>query len=190
MFPRYGKIFSKYSKAANTPEKAITATIEALNEFWRKFQQEYSLAKFMFDGTSITGPTTVPVTGPIGGFNLATQLVIPDAVYVKKQLQSGGDAFQGLFSLFSYTLYMSKWFIDCTAGGFTTPMLAPITANFDAQALAFKAKMFGLAPNTHEKAMEVLSDGVEEIIKSCINVVEYTGTAGATQLTGMVTIQF
>lgn len=190
MFPRYGSIFSKYSKSADTPDKAASAAVDALTEFWRKFQKEYSLAKFMFDGVSITGPVTTPVKGPISGFNIATKLMIPDAAYVKKQLQSGGDAFQGLFSLFSYTLCMSKWFIDCKAGGFTTPMIAPIIADFDVQALAFKTKMFGLAPDTHEKAMDILSDGVEEIIKTCINVVEYTGTAGATQLTGIVTIQF
>jgi hypothetical protein len=190
MFPRYGKIFSKYSVAANTPEKAVTATVNALTDFWKKFQEEYSFAKFMFDGTSITGPVTVPVKGPISGFNLTTQLSIPTEEYVKLQLQSGGDAFLGLFRLFSYTINMSKWNIDCKAGGFATPMLAPIIADFDIQALAFKTKMFGLAPDTHEKAMDILSDGVEDIIKTCISVVEYTGTVGPTQLTGMVTIQF
>ena len=190
MFPKYGSIFSSYAKAADTPEKAVTATVAALNEFWRKFQAEYSKGKFMFDGSSITGPVTIPVLGPISGFNATTQLVIPTEAYVKLQLQTGGDAFIGLFSLFSYTLNMSKWFIDCKVGGFATPMPVAIIADFTAHAIAFKAKMFGLAPGTHEAAMSILSDGIEDAIKTCVTVTEYTGTVGPTQLTGMVTVKF
>lgn len=190
MFPRYGKIFSKYSKTANTPELAVTACHLALTEFWRLFQAEYSLAKFMFAGTSITGPVTIPVTGPIGGFNAATVLNIPPEPIIKMKLQASPDPFIGLFSLFSYTLTMSAWQIDCKSGGFLTPFPAALIAEFTAQSIAFKAKMFGLAPATHEEAMEILSDGVEECIKTSISVVTYTGIAGATTLTGTVTIQF
>lgn len=190
MFPRYGKIFSKYSKTANTPELAVTACHLALTEFWRLFQAEYSLAKFMFSGTSITGPVTVPVAGPIGGFNAATVLNIPPEPIIKMKLQASPDPFIGLFSLFSYTLTMSAWQIDCKAGGFLTPFPAALIAEFTPLAIAFKAKMFGLAPATHEEAMEILSDGVEECIKTSISIVPYTGVAGATTLTGTVTIQF
>ena len=190
MFPRYGKIFSKYSKSANTPDLAVTACHLALEEFWRKFQSHFSLAKFMFAGTAITGPSSVPVTGTIGGFNIATQLSIPPEKYIKAQLQASPDPFIGLFSLFSYTLTMSSWQIDCKAGGFMTPMPAKLIAEFTAQAIAFKAKMFSLAPTTHEDAMEILSDGVENCLKTCINVCPYTGVAGATTLTGTMTIQF
>lgn len=66
MFPQYGQIFSKYCQGANTTDKAVIATVSALTEFWRLFQAEYSISKFMFTGTSITGPVTVPVTGFIG----------------------------------------------------------------------------------------------------------------------------
>lgn len=190
MFPRYGSIFSRHAHSANTPEKTLTATVNALTEFWSMFKAEYSLAKFMFNGSSITGPVVTPVSGIISGFNVTTQLMIPDEAYVKSQLQSGGDAFIGLFRLFSYTISMSTWTLDCKAAGFMTPMIAKLVANFDVQALAFKAKMFGIAPNTHEAAMEVMSDGVEEVLKTCINVANYTGTAGATQLTGLVTVKF
>lgn len=189
-FPRYGEIFSKYSKSANTPDLAVTACHQALTEFWRKFQAHFTLAKFMFDGTAITGPSSVPVKGRIGGFSPATSLNIPPESYIKIKLQSSPDPFIGLFSLFSYTLTMSSWQIDCKAGGFMTPVPAMLVAEFTAQALAFKAKMFGLAPTTHEDAMEILSDGVETCLKSCINVCPYTGVAGATTLTGAMTIQF
>lgn len=190
MFPKYGSIFSSHAKAADTPAKAVTATVSALNEFWRKFLAEYSKGKFVFDGSSITGPVTTPVVGPISGFNALTKLEIPTEGYVRLQLQSGGDAFLGLFNLFSYTLNMSKWFIDCKVGGFITPVPVPIVADFTAQAIIFKATMFGAAPGTHEAAMGILSDGVEDALKTCITVAEYTGTAGPTQLTGMVTIKF
>lgn len=66
MFPQYGQIFSKYSSSANTTDKVVIATVSALTEFWRLFQAEYSLAKFLFVGSSITGPVTVPVTGLLG----------------------------------------------------------------------------------------------------------------------------
>ena len=189
-FPRYGKIFSKYSKSANTPDLAVTACHQALTEFWRQFQAYFSIAKFFFKGTAVTGPTTVPVTGPIGGFNPATELNIPPESYIKIKLQTTPEPFIGLFSLFSYTITMTMWQVDCKAGGFLTPCPAPLPAEFTAQALAFKAKMFGLAPSTHEDAMEILSDGVEECLKTCINEVPYTGVAGATTLTGTMTIQF
>ena len=189
MFPRYGTIFSKYSKSANTPDLAVTACHLALEEFWRKFQSHFSLAKFMFAGTAITGRTSIPVTGTIGGFNLATQLSIPPEKYIKTQLHASVDPFIGLFKLFSYTISMSAWQVDCKAGGFTTPMPAKLMADFTVQALAFKKKMFSLAPNTHEAAMEIMSDGVEECMKTCINIVPYTGVAGATTLTGTMTIQ-
>lgn len=65
MFPQYGQIFSKYSSSANTPDKVVFATISALTEFWHLFVAEYSLAKFVFVGTSVTGPVTTPVTGSI-----------------------------------------------------------------------------------------------------------------------------
>ena len=190
MFPRYGTIFSKYSKSANTPDLAITACHLALTEFWHQFQAHFTTAKFFFKGTAVTGPTAVPVAGPIGGFNPTTVLNIPPEVYIKSKLQTTPEPFVGLFSLFSYTLTMSMWQIDCKAGGFLTPFPAPLLAEFTAQAIAFKAKMFGLAPNTHEAAMEILSDGVEACLKTCINEVPYTGVAGATTLTGTMTIQF
>lgn len=189
-FPRYGKIFSKYSKTANTPELAITACHSALTDFWRQFQAYFSEAKFMFAGTAITGPTAVPVTGIIGGFNSATVLNIPPEPIIKMKLQASPDPFIGMFGLFSYTLTMSAWQIDCKSGGFVTPFPAALIAEFTPQAIAFKAKMLGLAPSTHEEAMEILSDGVETCLKTCINVVPYTGVAGATTLTGTVTIQF
>ena len=189
-FPRYGKIFSKYSKTANTPELAITACHSALTDFWRQFQAYFSEAKFMFTGTAITGPTAVPVTGMIGGFNSATVLNIPPEPIIKMKLQASPDPFIGMFGLFSYTLTMSAWQIDCKSGGFLTPFPAALIAEFTPQAIAFKAKMLGLAPSTHEEAMEILSDGVETCLKTCINVVPYTGIAGATTLTGTVTIQF
>lgn len=65
MFPQYGSIFSKYSSLADTPDKVVTATVSALTEFWRMFLAEYSNAKFLFVGTSVTGPVTTPVTGLI-----------------------------------------------------------------------------------------------------------------------------
>lgn len=65
MFPQYGSIFSKYSSSANTPDKVVTATVSALTEFWRAFLAEYNIAKFLFVGTSVTGPVTTPVTGLI-----------------------------------------------------------------------------------------------------------------------------
>jgi len=190
MFPRYGQIFSKYSHSANTPDLAVTACHLALTEFWRKFQAHFSTAKFVFEGTSITGPVVTPVLGPIGGFNAASVPNIPPESYIKIQLHNSEDPFVGLFSLFSYTLTMTMWQVDCKAGGFLTPCPAPLAAEFTAQAIAFKEKMFGLAPSTHEEAMEVMSDGVEECLKTCVNVVPYTGTAGATTLTGNMTIQF
>lgn len=189
-FPRYGEIFSKYSKSANTPDLAVTACHQALTEFWRQFQAYFTIAKFQFSGTAVTGPTAVPVIGQIGGFNASTELNIPPESYIKVKLQTTPEPFVGLFSLFSYTLTMTMWYVDCKAGGFMTPCVAPLAADFTAQALAFKAKMMGLAPNTHEAAMEILSDGVEECLKTCINVAQYTGVAGATTLTGAMTIQF
>ena len=42
----------------------------------------------------------------------------------------------------------------------------------------------------NEAAMEIMSNGVEECMKTCINIVPYTGVAGATTLTGTMTIQF
>lgn len=189
-FPKYGQIFSKYSKTADTPDKAVTACHLALTEFWRQFQAYFSLAKFMFTGTAVTGPSAVPVTGQIGGFNAATVLNIPSESYIKMKLHTTPEPFVGLFSLFSYTLTMSSWQIDCKAGGFTTPFPAVLAAEFSAQALAFKAKMFGLAPNTHEDAMKITSDGVEDCIKTCINTAQYIGVAGPTTLTGNMTIQF
>lgn len=189
-FPRYGSIFSKYSKTANTPDSAVTACHLALTEFWRQFQAYFSLAKFMFTGTAVTGPTAVPVTGIIGGFNAATVLNIPSEQVIKTKLQASPDPFVGVFSLFSYTLTMSTWQIDCKAGGFMTPFPAALIAEFTPQAIAFKAKMSSLAPTTHKEAMEILSDGVETCLKTCINVVPYTGIAGATTLNGTMTIQF
>lgn len=38
-----------------------------------------------------------------------------------------------------------------------TPMPISLLANFDLQAIAFKAKMFSRAPSTHEDAMKLLS---------------------------------
>lgn len=190
MIPRYGTIFSKHAHSANTPEKVLTATVNALSEFWRKFQAMNSASAFMFDGSSITGAVTTPVLGKISGFNSSTALVIPNEFYVKSQTQAGGDAFLGLFRLFSYTINMSTWTIDCKSAGFITPMPVKLVANFDLLAAAFKLKMFGLAPNTHEKAMEILSDGIETALKSVVMVTNYTGTAGATQLTGAVTVKF
>lgn len=190
MFPRYGSIFSKYSKTANTPDLAITATHLALTEFWHQFQAYFTTAKFLFAGTAITGPTAVPVTGTIGGFNAATVLNIPNESYIKAQLQTTPEPFVGLFKLFQYTITMSMWQIDCKAGGFATPFPATLIAEFTAQALAFKAKMWGLAPRTHEEAMDILSDGVKECLQTCINEVAYTGVMGATTLTGTMTIQF
>lgn len=70
MFPQYGQIFSKYSSSANTTDKAAVATVSALTEFWRQFVAEYSLARFMFVGSSITGPVTVPITGLLGRIQL------------------------------------------------------------------------------------------------------------------------
>lgn len=190
MFPRYGKIFSKYSKSANTPELAVTAYHLALKEFWQQFKAYFATAKFFFKGNAVTGPTTVRVTGQIGGFNSATVLNIPNESYIKIKLHTSPDPFVGLFSLFSYTLTMTLWQVDCKAGGFLTPYTAPLQAEFTSQAIAFKAKMFGLAPSTHEDAMEILSDGVEACLKTCVNKVPYTGVAGATTLTGTMTIQF
>jgi hypothetical protein len=189
-FPRYGKIFSKYSKSANTPDLAVTACHQALTEFWRQFQAYFTTAKFLFEGTAVTGPAIVPVTGSIGGFNPTTVLSIPTESYIKIKSQASSDPFIGLFSLFSYTLTMTTWQVDCKAGGFLTPCPAPLLADFTAQAIAFKAKMFGLAPSTHEGAMEILSDSVETCLKTCINEVPYTGVAGATTLTGIMTIHF
>lgn len=189
-FPRYGEIFSKYSKSANTPDLAVTACHLALTEFWRQFQAYFATAKFFFKGTAVTGPASAPVTGLIGGFNPATELNIPPETYIKIKLQTTPEPFVGLFSLFSYTLTMTMWQVDCKAGGFTTPCPAPLRADFTAQALLFKTKMFGLAPSTHEDAMKILSDGVKECLKTCINEVPYTGVAGATTLTGTMTIQF
>lgn len=157
MFPQYGQIFSKYSAGANTPDKVVSATTSALTEFWRLFQAEYSLAKFMFVGTSVTGPITVPMTGLLGGFNSSSVISIPNELYVKKCLHSGNDAVLGLLNLFSYTLTTSAWTIDCSAAGFLTPMPVILLADFSLQAETFKVKMFKQAPNTHEAAMQALS---------------------------------
>ena len=100
------------------------------------------------------------------------------------------EPFVNLFSLFSYTINLSAWSIDCKSAGFLTPMLVTLSANFDAQARIFKEKMYGLAPTTHEEAMEILSDGVKTCIQTCINTVQYIGSAGATQLVGSVIVKF
>lgn len=190
IYPRYGSIFSKYSQSANTPEKAVTACHLALTEFWHEFLNYYAFAKFMFKGTAVTGPTAVPVAGPIGGLNASSMLNIPNESYIKAQLQCGGDPFIGLFKLFSYTITMTVWQIDCKAGGFLTPFPAMLAADFTTQAALLKATMYAKAPATHEEAMDIMSDGVKECLQTCINEVPYVGSAGATQLTGTMTIQF
>ena len=43
MFPRYGAIFSKYSKSANTPDLAVTACHLALEEFWRNISDYFNM---------------------------------------------------------------------------------------------------------------------------------------------------
>ena len=68
MFPKYGQIFSKHCAGAATIDAVTTAIHNALSEFWLKFQTEYSTAKFMFNGNSITGSVTTPVTGQISRF--------------------------------------------------------------------------------------------------------------------------
>jgi len=190
IYPEFGSIFSKYCKGANTPDGAISAMQLALTEFWRLFQEYYSIGKFNFTGAAITGPTTVTMAGVLGSFNSATQLNVPNTSYIKSVLHGGGDPFVNLFKLFSYTLNMSIWQIDCKAAGFMTPYVATIKTDFTAQAAEFKTKMYSLAPTTHEEAMDILSAGVKDCLQTVIAVVPYLGTAGATTLTGTMTIQF
>ena len=144
----------------------------------------------MFKGTSVTGPVTTPVAGPIGGISHASQLCIPSQAEIKLALHSSPEPFVGLLNLFSYTLTHSDWAFDCKAAGFATPCKAILLADFTAQALLFKADMFAKAPTTHEEAMAVLSDGVKDCLQTFVNEVQYVGSAGATQLTGTLTIRF
>lgn len=189
-FPEFGKILSTYTRSANTPDAAVGAIQLALMQFWREIRSRFSKGAFMFKGTSVTGVVTTPVVGPVGGISSATQLCIPSQAEINLALHSTPEPFVGLFNLFSYTLKHSDWAFDCKTAGFATPCPAILIADFTAQALLFKADMFAKAPTTHEEAMTVLSDGVKDCLQTFVNEVQYVGSAGATQLTGTLTIRF
>lgn len=190
MIPEFGKILSADLEGANTPELARIGVAHALTKFWRMIISNHSLAKFFFSGTAIVGPSAIPVIGTVGSFSTNCVLYIPNDIEIKNALATTPNVWKGFFKLFEHTIHRSAWFIDCKAASYSTPFAAKLRCTtVNSYAEIFLEKMNGLQPNTHEDAMNVLTDGVKEFLQTVINEVPYTGT-GAGQLTGTMTVTF
>lgn len=190
MIPNFGDILTKNLSGANTPELARIGIAQSLSEFWSVLIANNSIGNFMFKGTAIEGPTTVPVVGTIGSFSTGNILYIPSDLEIKNALETTPNVWQGFFKLFATTIKLSTWFVDCKAASFSTPYLTKLNCMTDvAYSAIFKLKMESEKPNTQFAAMNIVSQGVKEFLQTVVNEVPYIGT-GAGQLSGTMTIAF
>ena len=190
MIPNFGDILTKNLTGANTPELARIGIAQSLSEFWSVLIANNSFGNFMFKGTAIEDPTTVPVIGTIGSFSTGNVLYIPSDLEIKNALETTPNVWQGFFKLFATTIKLSTWFVDCKAASFSTPYLAKLNCMTDVSySVIFKLKMESEKPNTQFAAMNIVSQGVKEFLQTVVNEVPYIGT-GAGQLSGTMTIAF
>lgn len=191
MIPEFGTIFSNCVKGANTPIKARLAMRRAFYKFWNELLHGNKKAAFDFAGTVTVGTVVSPMAGKIASFNdIVTKPVIPTIAEITTALATKPNPWTGIFQLFANTLQLTPWQFDCKVESyFTTCPSGIVCATAPAYAEVFKQKMEGIAPNTHEEAMAVLSDGVKEFLQTVITEVPYSGT-GVGQLTGSITVQF
>jgi hypothetical protein len=190
MIPDFGQILSSCLIGANTPALARAGISTALFLFWQDLINHNCFASFDFTGSAIIPPTTVPVTGMVGGFATGIFPYIPTDKEIKSALATKPNVWKGFFKLFEYTIRRTLWYVDCKAASYSTPYLAKLTCTtVNTYAPIFQAKMFGRKPNSQEAAMKIIDEGVKEFLQTVINVVPYVG-AGAGELTGSMTVAF
>src|SRR5574344_195553 len=128
MIPDFGQILSSCLKGANSPDIASAGISTVLILFWQDLINHNSYASFNFVCTAIIPPSSIPVTGMVGGFSAGIFPYIPTDKEIKSALATKPNVWKGFFKLFEYTISRTLWYVDCKAAS-----SAPL----------FQAKMFG-----------------------------------------------